>query len=105
MRHAAAWLLLISLTTPGCGISEKELNRPVQEQLDACGRILGQAFDARIEALELKRALVKRDPTLAAELGTEAEVLKKLERARAEQRDLEAELRRLKAKYPVEGGS
>jgi hypothetical protein len=97
---AAIALLLLA----GCGVTQKELDRAVQDQLQVQGRVMGFALDAQLETLELQLALVRRDPKLAAELGkTEAELLKKIDRARSEQRDLALEIKRLRDKYPVEG--
>ncbi len=67
------------------------------------GRVLGYAVDAQTEALETKLALVENDPKLEAKLGSPAEIRKKIDRMRQEQLALQAELKALKDRYPLEG--
>lgn len=96
-----ALLLLSGLALAGC-VSQSDVRKPLQEHLVVSGRIMGFALDAQMEALETKLAVVEAEPKLEAKLGTAAEIRKKIERVRADQLALQAELKALKDRYPLE---
>ena len=67
------------------------------------GRLMGFALDARTEALETKLAVLEADPKLEDVLHcTVADVRKKLEALKLEERDLEAQMKALKERYPID---
>ncbi|MEZ0231098.1 MAG: hypothetical protein ACAI25_20955 [Planctomycetota bacterium] len=98
-RLALAVTLLLS---GGC-VSESDVRKPVQDQLLLTGRIMGFALDARMEALETRLAVVEADPKFEAKLGKPEEIRKKIERVRADQLALQAELKVLRERYALEG--
>jgi predicted nuclease with TOPRIM domain len=98
-RARAAALVATALLAGGCA-TEDDVRKPLQEHLAITGRIVGFALDAQTETLEMKLALLEADPKLEARLGKPEEVRQKLERVRAEQRDLQAALKELKDRYP-----
>jgi hypothetical protein len=85
----------------GCA-SQADVRKPLQEHLVVTGRIMGFALDAQMEALETKLALVEADPRLEARLGKPEEIRKRIERVRADQLALQAELKALKDRYPLD---
>ena len=89
------------LVLAGCA-TQSDVRKPFQEELQATGRIMGFALAARQDALETKLAVVEADPKLEAKLGTAAEIRKEIERVHAEKLSLEAELKALKDRYPLE---
>jgi hypothetical protein len=92
---------LIALALPACA-TQTDVRKPVQEQLVVTGRIMGFALGARLDALRTRLAVVEADPKLEATLGTPAEIRKEIERVNAEKLSLEAELKALKDRYPLE---
>lgn len=104
MTLRASLLACVVLAAPAGCVGQGDINAPVQQQLAVTGRVMGFALDAQIETLELKLALVRKDPSLAASLGTEASILGKIDRVRNDQREIQEELRRLKTRYAVEEG-
>lgn len=101
-RAVAAVALALASATAGCQ-SEKDVRKPFQEHLVVSGRILGFALDAQSEALHMKLALLEADPKLEAKLGSPEEVRKRLDRVQKEQLAIQAELKALKERYPLEG--
>jgi hypothetical protein len=99
---ALAPLALAPLVLAGC-VSQDDVRHPLQEHMAVSARVMGFALDAQLETLELKLAMVRKDPSLAASLGTEAQIMTKLDRVKTDQKQIQEELQRLKAKYPVEG--
>jgi hypothetical protein len=99
VRRALALVVVLA----GC-VSEKDVRQPLQEQLVVTGRIMGFALDADLEALHTKLELVEADPKLEAKLGSPEKIRQKIERIQEEKRSLEAELKALKDRYPVDGG-
>lgn len=93
--------LLALVLLVGCA-SESDVRKPLQEHLLVTGRIMGFALDAQMEALETKLAVVEADPKLEAKLGKPEEIRKKIQRVRGDQLALQAELKALKDRYPLE---
>ena len=93
--------LLLSVVLGGC-VSQSDLRKPLQEHVVISGRIMGFALDAQMETLEMKLALVEADPKLEARLGKPEEIRKRIERVRADQLAIQAELKALKDRYPLE---
>jgi len=100
VRRALA--LSIIIICGGC-VSQKDVRQPLQEQLVVTGRIMGFALDADLEALHTKLDLVEADPKLEAKLGSPEKIRQKIERIQEEKRSLEAELKALKDRYPLDG--
>ncbi len=93
-------LMLVAMLS-GC-VSQSDVRKPLQEHVMITGRIMGFALDAQMETLEMKLALVEADPKLEARLGKPEEIRKRIERVRADQLAIQAELKAFKDRYPLE---
>jgi hypothetical protein len=93
--------LLLAVVLGGC-VSQSDVRKPLQEHIVISGRIMGFALDAQMETLEMKLALVEADPKLEAKLGKPEEIRKRIERVRADQLAIQAELKAFKDRYPLE---
>ncbi len=101
MVRRASLVAVLSLLLAGC-VTQQDVRKPLQEHLLLTGRIMGFALDAQTEALETKLALIEADPKLEEKLHTTAaEVRKKIETVKGEQRALTAEFKAVKDRYPA----